>query len=162
MYTKLNDLPFPPFLSPSMMIDGYRIISELHASNRSQVYLVEDVNTHTKYVMKTPSLNYDDDVAYKERFVMEPWIGGRLSSDHVVKVIESDRTQTFLYYLCEYVPGITLLQWIQENEQPSIETVLKIVRQIVKGVRALHRKETLHQDIKPEVWISSFNPNGPT
>jgi len=149
-YVKLSDLPFPPYLEPSMLIDGYRVISELHATKRSQVYLVEDTINEMRYVMKTPSLNYDDDIAYKERFVMEPWIGGRIVSDHVVKIIESDRSQTFLYYLCEYVPGITLLQWIEDNKQPSIETVLKIIRQIVKGVRVLHRKETLHQDIKPE------------
>jgi len=149
-YVKLSDLPFPPYLETNMLIDGYRVISELHASKRSQVYLVEDTFNEKRYVMKTPSLNYDDDLAYKERFVMEPWIGGRIASDHVVKVVESDRSQAFLYYLCEYVPGVTLLQWIKDNKHPSIDIVLKIVRQIVKGVRALHRKETLHQDIKPE------------
>lgn len=149
-YVKLSDLPFPPFLSPNMVIDDYKIISELHASNRSQVYLVEDKHTLNQYVMKTPSANYDEDIAYKERFVMEPWIAGRISSNHVVKIHESDRPQTFLYYVCEFVQGDVLSKWIRKNPKPSIDRVVKIVNQIVKGVRALHRKETLHQDIKPD------------
>jgi len=149
-YVKLSDLPFPPFLSPSMVIDGYKVISELHASNRSQVYLVEDTLTHKQYVMKTPSVNFDDDIAYKERFVMEPWIAGRIASEHVVKMHDDDRPQQFLYYVCEYVQGQVLSEWMLENPKPSVDHVLKIVRQLVKGVRALHRKETLHQDIKPD------------
>jgi len=149
-YVKLSDLPFPPFLSSSMIIDGYRILSELHASNRSQVYLVEDVKTQHKYVMKTPSLNYDEDIAYKERFVMEPWIAGRISSNHVVKIYEDDRPQNFLYYVCEFVEGQVLSEWMKENPKPSVDRVVNIIRQVVKGVRALHRKETLHQDIKPD------------
>jgi serine/threonine protein kinase/serine/threonine protein phosphatase PrpC len=149
-YVKLSDLPFPPFLSPSMVVDGYKIISELHASNRSQVYLVEDIITRNKYVMKTPSVNYDEDIAYKERFVMEPWIAGRILSKHVVKVHNDERPQKFLYYVCDYVEGDVLSEWMKKNPKPGIDRVVKIVNQLIKGTRALHRKETLHQDIKPD------------
>jgi hypothetical protein len=83
---KFSVLPFPPFLSPFMLIDGYKIISELHGSNRTQVYLLEDLNTANKYVMKTPSVNYDEAIVYKYRFVMEPSIAGRISSKHVVDI----------------------------------------------------------------------------
>ena len=154
-YVKLSDLPFPPFLSPKMVIDNYQVITELHASNRSQVYLVEELATRKKYVMKTPSMNFDEDIAYKERFVMEPWIAGRISNKHVVKIHENGLQQTFLYYICDYIEGQVLSEWIKNNPKPSIDRVVKIVKQIVKGTRALHRKETLHRDIKPDNLIIS-------
>ena len=62
---QLTQLPFPPLLSPGQSLDNLVIEKELHASNRSQVYLIRDTdNRH--FIMKTPSDNYRDDAAYIE------------------------------------------------------------------------------------------------
>lgn len=156
-YRKLSDLPFPPDLSPGMVIDGFRVVDQIHASSRSQLYVVKDAKDQQAplMVMKTPSANFDDDPAYIERLVMEPWVGKRIESDHVVKVIEVDRPKHFLFYLLEHVPGLTLRQWINKNPRPDVRSVVDIVEQIVKGLRAFHRKETLHQDLKPSNIVIS-------
>ena len=148
--SRLTALPFPPFLEPGMSLDGYRIERELHASSRSQSYLVRDSDSDIRYCMKTPSVNYEDDPAYIERFVMENWIGSRINSPNVVKVVEPSRRKSCLYYLTEYIDGITLAQWIRENPKPAVQEVVYLVDQIARGLRAMHRKEILHQDIKPD------------
>lgn len=148
--SRLTDLSFPPFLEPGMVLDGLKILRELHASTRSQVYRVEDLESGQQYCMKTPSVNYEDDAAYIERFVMESWIGARINNPHVVRVIERPRAKSCLYYLTEYVPGITLTQWMKEHPKPAVEEVVYLVEQIARGIRAFHRRETLHQDIKPD------------
>ena len=147
---QLTQLRFPPFLEPGMILDGYRILRELHASTRSQVYQVEDVASGAHYCMKTPSVNFDDDPAYIERFVMESWIGSRINSPYVVKVVAQQRAKSCLYYLTEYVKGMTLAQWMRENPKPAVEEAVFLIDQIAKGIRAMHRRETLHQDIKPD------------
>lgn len=149
-YVKLSELPFPPPLSKGMKIDNFEVLDEVHASNRSQVYRVKHRESQKTYVMKTPSINYEDDLAYIERFVMEPWIGQRIDSEHVVKVYNEEVQQKFLYYVCENAEGLTLKRWMEANPKPGVDRVVRIVEQIVKGARAMHRKETLHQDIKPE------------
>ena len=146
---KLSELPFPPELKPGMKLDGYLVEKELHASNRSQIYLVREIESKELFCMKTPSVNYDDDLAYIDRFVMESWIGTRINSPQVVKVVETNKAKSFLYYLTEYVEGITLAKWIKRNPKPAVQDVIYIVQQIVKGMRAMHRREMLHQDIKP-------------
>lgn len=146
---KLTELPFPPYLEVGMTLDGFKIEKELHASNRSQLYRVRDVETDKVYSMKTPSVNFEDDPAYIERFIMESWIGSRIQNPHVLKIVESNRTKSCLYYLTEYIEGMSLERWINEHPKPHIKEVLYIFEQIVKGVRALHRRETLHQDLKP-------------
>ena len=148
--TRLTELPFPPFLSPGMKLDGYLIQRELHASNRSQLYLALDESTGKRYCIKTPSVNFEDDAAYIERFVMESWVGARINSPQVVKVIDPPRPRTCLYYLTEYVEGVTLTRWMQEHPRPPVEEVVYLVEQIARGIRAFHRRETLHQDIKPD------------
>jgi serine/threonine protein phosphatase PrpC len=149
VHQKLTDLPFPPDLAVGMKIDGLRVEKELHASNRSQLYKVIDEETGEAYCMKTPSVNYNDDAAYIERFILESWIGNRISNPHVLKVAGFNRPKQYLYYLTEYIDGITLEQWIKENPNPPVQNVIVIIQQIMKGLRAFHRRETVHQDLKP-------------
>lgn len=91
-----------------MVLDGYKIEKELHASSRSQLY--------------------------------------------AVRVVEGPRRPTCLYDLGEYLEGITLGLWMQKNPNPEIHQVLAIIKQVARGLRAFHQKETLHQDIKPDTF----------
>lgn len=149
-YQHLTELPFPPALETGMVLDGYRILQELHASKRTQVYLALDPGSGDKVVIKTPSVNFDDDAVYIDRFMHEEWAGKRISNPHVLKVLKPAQRRRFLYYVTEYVEGQTLRQWMSDHPQPSLEEMRRIVKQISVGIRALHRMEMLHQDIKPD------------
>lgn len=146
--TVLSKFPFPPLLEPGNTFDGLTVKKILHESERSQVYLVHSA-TDKRLVMKTPSVNYEDDPAYIERFVQESWIGSRIQSPHVARVIPPPNNRNTLYYLTDYIPGPTLEALIQQRAPFAIPDALELIEQIIKGVRAFHRKDTLHQDIKP-------------
>ncbi len=149
-YKQLTELPFPPPLEQGQILDGYKILRELHASNRSQVYLALDVDTHTTVVLKTPSINFQDDAEYIDGFLHEEWAGRRINNPHVVNVLKKKGRRRFLYYVCEYIEGQTLTQWMNDNPRADIKVVRPIVEQIIHGVRAFHRQEMIHQDIKPD------------
>ena len=146
----LTALPFPPELTPGAIFDGYRIVRELHTSKRTQVYLAEDTGTGQTVVLKTPSVNYEDDPVYIEMFTREEWIGRLVSSPHVLRVLQPGRSRRALYYVTEYFDGQTLRQWMLDHPRPDLESVRSIVEQIAKGLRAFHRKDIIHQDLKPE------------
>lgn len=146
---KLTRLPFPPPLEKGMKIDGYEVQKELFASSRSQLYLVKDIDTGKKLVMKTPSLNYEDDASYIDRFIQEEWIGKRIDSPYVVEIHEQTHPRTFLYYLMEYVEGESLDKWMEKNQFPRPSVAIRIVDQIAEGLRCFHDQETIHQDLKP-------------
>jgi len=149
-YKQLTELPFPPFLEPGMVLDGYRITREIHASTRTQVYAAQDVETGQRVILKTPSVNYNDDPAYIEQFLNEEWVGRRINNSHVLKIIEPTRRRRFLYYVTEYIEGQTLREWMRENSRPSYIAVRNIIEQIAAGLRAFHKLEMLHRDLKPE------------
>lgn len=158
VYEELGRLPFPPPMQPGMILDGYEVEQVLDESPRSQLYLVKDPASEQLVVMKTPADRYNDDAAYIERFLIEEWVGRRISSRNLVRVLDKCDAPKFLYYLMERVQGQTLVEWIRANPQPEMGAVVGIVEQIVAGVRALHRKETLHQDLKPDNII--IDPDG--
>jgi serine/threonine protein phosphatase PrpC len=149
-YQQFSAVPFPPPLETGMVLDGYEIIRELHASKRTQVYLVQDRETRTRVIMKTPSVNYEDDPEYIDRFLHEEWAGRRIKNQHVLKILKPHAKRQCLYYVTEYIEGQTLRQWMHDNPQPAIEEVRNIVQQIAAGLRAFHRLEMIHQDLKPE------------
>ncbi len=149
-YRQLVELPFPPPLENGMVLDGYRILRELHASSRSQVYLALDTETNERVVLKTPSVNYEDDAGYIDRFLHEEWAGRRLNNPHVLRVLKPRRRRRFLYYVTEYLEGQTLRQWMHDHPLPSPAAVRPLVSQIAAGIRAFHRQEMIHQDLKPE------------
>jgi serine/threonine protein phosphatase PrpC len=146
---RLTDLPFPPELEPGMVLDGYRILRELHASSTSQLYLAVDTEGGEQVVLKTPSVNFEDDPAYLERFQLEEWVGRRINHPHVVRVLEQRRPRHFLYYVLEYLEGRTLEQLLDDEGPLPLEQVRRLLPQLVAGLRAFHRLDMLHQDLKP-------------
>ncbi len=149
-YQQFSELPFPPPLEPGMVLDGYKIVRELHASKRTQVYLAIDNKTDNRVILKTPSVNYVDDAEYIDGFLHEEWAGRRIRNQHVLKVFEPHGRRQCLYYVTEYIDGWTLRQWMHDNPHPALEDVREIVGQIAAGLRAFHRQEMVHQDLKPE------------
>ena len=101
-------------------------------------------------MLKIPSLDLRGEPAYLRRFAMEEWIARRLDNPHLLKAGPAARRRRFLYSVTEYVDGRTLSQWMIDNPRPALETVRGIVEQIASGLQAFHRKEMLHQDLRPE------------
>jgi len=142
-------LPFPPELHPRMTFDGYEIVREVHNSNRSHIYLAVDTETKKQAILKVPSTDLRNDAAYLERFLMEEWVARRVNNAHILKPCDQMRKRNYLYIVTEFIEGQTLAQWMIDNPRPELETVRNIVEQIARGVRALHRQEMLHQDLRP-------------
>lgn len=152
------NLPFPPPLEPGMLLDGYRIEAELHASKRTQVYKAFDTQTSQTVIIKAPSILFDDDTYYIEHFLHEEWAGKRINHGNVLKILSTDREKSCIYYVTEYLQGQTLREWMTTHPKADIKVSLKIVAQIAKGLQAFHRMEMLHQDLKPENIM--FDQNG--
>ncbi|MBI1889165.1 MAG: bifunctional protein-serine/threonine kinase/phosphatase [Burkholderiales bacterium] len=150
MYQQYSELPFPPILEPRMDFDGYKIVREVHGTSRSHIYLAVDSETGETVIIKTPSIDLQNNPEYLERFLMEEWVARRINSAHVLKPCSQTRKRNFVYLVTEFIDGQTLAQWMIDNPKPSVETVRGIVEQIAKGLRAFHRLEMLHQDLRPE------------
>lgn len=147
---QLSSLPLPPILDARAAFDGYTIIREVHGSSRSHIYLAVDGETGAQVILKTPSIDLQADPAYLERFLTEEWIARRINNAHVLKPYVPTRKRHYIYVATEYIDGQTLSQWMIDNPRPELEAVRGVVEQIAKGLRAFHRLEMLHQDLRPD------------
>ncbi len=143
-------LTLPPLLEPRTHFDGYLIVRELYASSRSHVYLAVDQHSGRHVALKTPSIDLRDDPDYLDRFLLEEWVARRIDNAHVLKPHAVDRPRQYLHVAMEYVDGHTLRQWMIDHTSPDLDTVRQIIEQVAKGLQAFHRREMLHQDLRPE------------
>ena len=143
-------LPPPPLPDVPGPFEGYDLLRQLHANSRSHIYLARDRETGQQVALKIPSIDMRGDPHYLRRFVMEEWIARRLASPHVLKAAPAPARRQWLYVVTEYVEGRTLRQWMTDHPKADIDGVRGIVEQIAKGLRAFHRMEMLHQDLRPE------------
>ena len=139
-----------PVLDPPAEIDGYRLLRILHSGPRSRVYLAADPETGTHVALKVLSLDLRDDPAQRRRFVMEEWIARRIDSPHVLKAYPQSRRRSQLYTVMHYIEGQTLTQWMRDHTAPELEVVRRLVEQLARGVQAFHRREMVHQDLRPD------------
>lgn len=145
----LADLPVPPELKKGQIIDGLTVLSTLCKSTRSYLYIVTDKKNNQQYVMKTPSPDYSGDKSRLDHFIMESWLGRRFRHNKLVKIISRDDEPSCLYFLMEYVPGVTLAEWKHKHTDFPVEKAVLIARQIGLGLRYLHRQQVVHQDLSP-------------
>ena len=143
-------LPAPPMLEAGQEFEGFVVLRPLHSTHRSYVYLVEDIESGARLALKIPSTDIRDDQAALGRFMMEDWIARRVKSAHLLRAVPLNRPRRFIYTVTEYIEGQTLAQWMIDNPKCELETMRGIIDQIAKGLRAMHRKEMLHQDLRPE------------
>ncbi|NEV77652.1 bifunctional protein-serine/threonine kinase/phosphatase [Rhodopseudomonas sp. BR0C11] len=148
LFGRAADLP-PPLLEPRAEFDGYRIVRELHGSSRSHIYLASDLATEQLVALKIPSADLRDDPDYRKRFMLEEWAARRIDSPHVLKPCAVQRPRSYLYVAFEYIEGQTLAQWMIDHPRAELETVRGLIEQIARGLYAFHRKEMVHQDLRP-------------
>ncbi|NDW00180.1 bifunctional protein-serine/threonine kinase/phosphatase [Salipiger sp. PrR002] len=142
-------LPVPPLPKSGDVIDGFRIERQIHATSRSHVFLATAPDGH-RVALKIPATDTALDADYLRRFVLEEWIARRLRSSHVLRAAKAPDRRTALYVVTEFVEGVTLRQWMTDHPSPTLDQIRDITGQIAAGLRAFHRREMVHQDLRPE------------
>jgi serine/threonine protein phosphatase PrpC len=145
----LADLPVPALPQSGAHIDGFRIVRPVHSTPRSQVFLAVAPDGQ-KVALKIPASDITEDADLLQRFALEEWIARRVSASIVVRAVKTLDLRTCLYVVTEWIEGTTLRQWMTDTPKPDFDAVRCIIDQIAKGLRAMHRRDMIHQDIRPE------------
>ncbi|MEP5633788.1 MAG: bifunctional protein-serine/threonine kinase/phosphatase [Tateyamaria sp.] len=149
LVSDLARLPCPDLPKTGDVIDSYVIKRPIHANARSHIYLAQAPD-QTLIALKIPSVDLRDDPDYRRRFMMEEWIARRVQNPHLLATVPAPTHRTKFYVLSEYITGQTLRQWMHDHPQAQLQDVRDIIAQLISGTRAMHRRQMLHQDLRPE------------
>ena len=144
-----DGLRLPPRLQPRDTFEGYLVVRELQQTARSQVVLAVDAQG-AEWALKLPTAMLAEHPVELERFAAEEWVARRVDSPHVVKAAPAESPREHLFTAMAFIHGQTLAQWMTDHPSPGLDEVRSLVAQVARGLQALHRKEMLHQDLRPE------------
>ncbi|ANF83433.1 protein kinase (plasmid) [Acinetobacter sp. NCu2D-2] len=145
-----NDYLFPDQLSRGEQFEGYIIEKILHQNHRSSLYLAHDIDGQN-LVIKTLSVELQQDPLAIEQFQLEEWVSQRLKHKNLLQSNPHARGRAYLFQCYEYLNGVTLDRWLHSQKKPLLlDDILFITQQVANALNAMHRLEMLHQDVRPE------------
>ncbi len=143
---------------PGTVINGkYRVHSVLAHGGMGKIYQAEQVPLGRPVALKILRTRYadetEDDPQFQKRFLLEASILSRLQHNHIVRLYDYGRIENLpgdQYFMAmELLHGDTLSRRLRNVGPMPIADVLRIVRQIAKGLSAAHKLEVVHRDLKP-------------
>src|SRR5262249_15078983 len=98
--------------------------------------------------------------AAKERFLREARATAAIEHDHIVSIYQVDEDRGVPYIAMQFLKGMSLEDYLKkarETKKPlSLGQILKLGREIAKGLAAAHERALIHRDIKPaNVWLDA-------
>jgi tetratricopeptide (TPR) repeat protein len=115
-----------------------------------RVYKAEDTELDTIVALKMirPELAADPGVI--ERFKTEVRLARSITHDNVVRIHDLGEVGGIKYVSMDFIKGEDLKSLIRLSGALSVDTALKIAVQAGEALRAAHRKNIIHQDLKPQ------------
>jgi tetratricopeptide (TPR) repeat protein len=148
----------PRFAPGSAFGRRYRIIEEVGRGGMGRVYKAEDKELRTTVALKMirPELATDPNVL--DLFKKEILLARSISHDNVVRIHDLGEVGRTKYVSMEFIKGEDLKSLISLSGALSVDKALKIAIQVGEALRAAHRKNIVHQDLKPQNIM--VDPNG--
>ena len=131
-------------------LEGYRLLRKLGQGGMSEVYLAENLVTHTHQVLKlvpTIAIDIDSDDTL-QRFLHEFALISQIDHPNVARIYHQGFTSTHAYISMEFFPGGDLRCLI--SEYPSPQVAIASLLQILGGLSAIHELGIIHCDMKPD------------
>lgn len=87
---------------------------------------------------------------FRRRFKNEAKAIAVLSHPNIVKVYDVSFGDRLQYIVMEYIEGITLKEYIEQQKAVNWKEAVHFVNQILKALQHAHDKGIVHRDIKPQ------------
>lgn len=143
----------PEFPTPdelAALLPQYRFERMLAQGGMGAVYAAEQISLGRPVAIKVLSRESSADGPYRERFVTEARLLGRLRHPNIVDVHDFGEAGGLLYIVMELLEGRTLLARIHRQPPLTQPEIVRIAVQICDALAAAHAHGVVHRDVKPE------------
>src|SRR5690625_2317573 len=137
-------------LNGHLLSERYRIKKTIGGGGMANVYLARDIILERDVAIKVLRLEYANDAEFIERFDREAQAATSLSHLNIVNIYDVGEEDHILYMVMEYVDGLTLKEYIQQNSPIAVEEALEIMKQLTDAISHAHANGLIHRDIKQQ------------
>jgi serine/threonine-protein kinase len=144
----LSELPIS-----SAVVGGYKLVEKLSEGATSLTYLAKDDSDYV-FAIKMPTPRLLEDEEFIARFLREAEILNNLSHPNIVKFhgcgTVRDRNRKIPYMVLEFLGGQNLSEIVRKEAPLPIPRVVKVLDDVAYGLSAVHEKNVVHRNIKPD------------
>src|SRR5688572_6997251 len=126
-------------------IGRYRILHKLGQGGMGIVYAAEDPSLGRRVALKTIA---HPDQESRRRFRREARAAASVSHPHACQIFEIDEDSGRLYIAMELLEGEPLSERLKRGPL-SVADALRLAREMLSALAALHAQGVVHRDLKP-------------
>lgn len=146
-------------LEPGDVFAGrYQVQRRLGEGDRKRTYLARDTKMDRLVaisLVRPEAIAADPDGTEREARVL-----GRIGSHPSIVSLhefEVSRGGSVQYMVFQYLGGGTLAEYLKEAGRLPLQDVLRLGRQLCRGLSHLHKQGLVHRDVSPEnVWLDEW------
>lgn len=132
-------------------LDGRYDIRELIGiGGMANVYRCYDTIDDREVAIKILKDEYLNNLEFIRRFKNESKAIAVLSHPNIVKVFDVSFGDMIQYIVMEYIDGITLKEYIQQQGVLTWKETVHLISQVLAALSHAHSKGVVHRDIKPQ------------
>lgn len=132
-------------------LDGrYEITELIGVGGMADVYKAIDVMENRTVAVKILKDEFSNSEEFLRRFRNESKAIALLSHPNIVKIYDVGFTDEIQFIVMEYIDGITLKEFIDQQGVLRWKDALHFVTQILRALQHAHDKGIVHRDIKPQ------------
>lgn len=132
-------------------LDGrYEITELIGVGGMADVYKAVDIIDDKTVAVKVLKNEFSDDEEFLRRFRNESKAIAVLSHPNIVKIYDVGFTDKIQFIVMEYVDGITLNEFIEQQGLLKWKDAVHFIIQILRALQHAHDRGIVHRDIKPQ------------
>lgn len=137
-----------------VLAERYKIIEEVGIGGMAIVYKAEDLLLRREVAIKVLKDQYSEDSEFSDKFEIEAQSAASLTYPNIVSIYdvgsEKIGNRNVQYIVMELIKGKTLKDIIVDKGQLSNEEAVNYSKQIAEALKAAHKNNIIHRDIKPQ------------
>ncbi len=132
-------------------LDGrYEIREIIGVGGMAIVYKAFDRKESRIVSVKIMRDEFEDNAEFMRRFRNESRAISMLSHPNIVNVFDVSLGDKFQYIVMEYIDGITLKEYIEQQKVVRWKEAVHFTLQILRALQHAHENGIVHRDIKPQ------------
>jgi len=130
-------------------VNGYEILHLLGRGSMGVVYKARDTQLNRFVAIKAMTPEMAGSARARKRFARKAQSAALVRHENVVTIFNVSSLQEIPFIVMEYVPGLSLQDWLDHGKKFALTEIISIGKQIASGLAAAHAISLVHRDVKP-------------